>query len=212
MTMNKFNCGIGIFLTILASASVAQPISINAGGGGGTSTQTDVPMDPPGSGPGWTIGDPNNPVGVTLDPNAGPWTKNLQGVDTSLYSRDQIYDLDEFVIIDGDSAWTNWEENIITSGWEWAVDPIARLRNGNIPPGFSSSFSGQLAVMLFDPLPTGTMIEIFKQLKWTGTGNFSGTPITVKEYPTPEPPTIAILSAGLAGMGFFRILRRNRTT
>lgn len=190
-------------LIFFASASLAQPISLNAGGAVGPSTQTDVPMDPPGGGPGWTIGTPDNPVGVTRDPNAGPWTKNLLGVDTSQFNPGQIFELDEFVLIEGNLSWTNWEEDIITSGWEWAVDPIVRFRNGGIPPGFSSSSSGQSAQMLFDPLPSGTMIEIFKQLQWTGSGNFVGT-IIVKEHPTPEPATIAILIAGLAGMGFVR--------
>jgi hypothetical protein len=121
----------------------------------------------------------------------------------------------EYLAVDGDTPWTDWHEEILTPGWEWiALADVDALDGLDLP--MIVGISGELAGLTFDMTPTtldfffdpiqpGTDIGIAKALQYVGTAPTSD-PIVLREYPTgiPEPPTIVLMSLGLAGLGFAR--------
>ncbi|MAE61174.1 MAG: hypothetical protein CMJ49_07440 [Planctomycetaceae bacterium] len=225
-------CATMVVLMLGAPAGANSINSIAASGGTGPSVFTIHNIDP--SGEGWTIGDPNHPMAVHHDPNAGPWTKQL---DTSGVSSDgeqdlpttTIFRLHEHLQVYHGPAWTDWHEEILTSGWGWddgtlALAPMMEVMRpddtGFIPaPGLEIQIHGPALWFFFDPLPAGTLVNIWKDLVQLNTntegsggsikadGPFPST-IDVRQYPTI--PTPAGWGAGAVLLGALGMFRRCR--
>jgi hypothetical protein len=151
------------------------------------------------------IGSEGNPIGIILDPNAGPWKKTFLGVGGG-----QLI-IDEWLGIAGPPAWTDWDELILTPNWIWTaaqvVTPDQGILNGTISTKFQPN---DFVVFNFNPpeMP-GTKLHVTKTLTWSG-----GLPVPqnatviVEQWPTPEPGTIVLLTTGLLALGLGYIRRR----
>jgi len=75
-----------------------------------------------------------------------------------------------------------------------------------VPPGLTTTISpnGKVLSFEFDPVPVGSNLQIEKWLIFEP--GPAGSAIVVREYPTPEPASLALLSAG----GLLALCRRRR--
>ena len=203
------------FLALLLACTVCSMVQATpVGGGSGSSMETSHDMQ--SGGYEWIIGG-GSPVDVSLDPNAGPWIKHLNGLpgqqgfsaDDTGYTAPVSFHLVEHLVIGGTLNWADWHEEIVTAGWIWGSAffdiPI------NPAPGYNVNYTDQVwplhggAVdMTFDPLAPGTQVTITKDLIWVGDPNvignlFFGT-VTIREWPTPEPATAMLLVIGALAM------------
>ncbi len=203
------------FVAVASAVVLAVTLAPAAWGftsGSGTGTGVSGSYNSNSSGE-WNIGSIQNPIGITLDPNAGPWTKTLgdingnpiQADDTGSVWKAGPFPINEFVVVQGNLPWTDWHEEIVTPGWNWG--PAFITVNGQPPPGMVHNIVNQdwpnrggKVWWTFNPLPPGTVITISKDLWWVGNPNVQGDTfsgyITINEYPTPEPTTLALLVLG----------------
>jgi hypothetical protein len=168
---------------------------------------------------GWAIGAVDNRIGVTLDPTAGPWIKNLLGpnggnvsADDTGFTAPSSYALDEHLVIGGQLSWTDWHEDVLTPGWNIGAlisanggpvhGLVVDLTDTNWPT------TGGTVSMTFDPLPPGTRIDLKKTLSWVGDpkviGNLFNGVIRIAEYPTPEPGSAVLFGLGIVGLLLLR--------
>jgi hypothetical protein len=110
----------------------------------------------------------------------------------------------ELLQVAGNLPWTDWHEDVIgidasgapDPGWSWA-NPV--LLVGGLPaPGLTITGAGTSSLsFFFNPLAPGTIVDIRKDLVYTGPAGavFTGT-LAVHEYPTPEPATLGLLAFG----------------
>ncbi len=201
-----------LIATSLVIAVVAATAAFGQGVGnlGSLPTQFQAPV-PIG---GWNVADATGgPIPVQLDPNGGPWIKNLTGLGGQPFSAvpGQTFFLNESLSIAPSLPWTDWHEQILNPGWDW-VAPIAFLANGAPPAGLSgvhtpgNSTVGGSVDFYFNPLAVGTKIDIRKTLIYNGINGavFTGT-LQIAEFPTPEPASL-----GMLALGGIALLRRHR--
>jgi len=191
------------------SLASAQAVVI-AGTGDGPETQFTVPFNPTGSG--WTVD-----VDLIFDPGA-------PGVIKTFASPTFLIDALQPIVFPVNEFWglpagtvglpvADWHEEILTPGWTWVL-PGSTLypvqlslitRDGQpwpwVPTG--PGISDTSINVAFPPIEPGHVLDIHKALLWVGTPDnrlWGDTPdeagILVREYPTPEPSSLA-----LAGMG-----------
>ena len=161
---------------------------------------------------GWIIGQ----YGVVRDPNGPAWIKNLTNPNGGniIAQPGQIFTLQESLFIAGTLPWSDWHEQILTPGWDWAP-PAVFLANGSVAPGLTISHTppgpgiGGTIDFYFSSLPPGTKVDIRKQLQYLG--GATGAPfdgiVKIAEFPTPEPAAIALLA-----LGSLVVRRRRRRT
>ncbi len=184
----------------------ALNVVLVAGGGSalaqgvGNLGQLPVAIQP--SGNGWVITDPNGlPLPVVRDPLGPVWHKDLFG-DAAGVLGGVTYTLQEQLVVAGNLTWSDWHEDILTPGWTWS-NPIL-LVNGNIPAGYSVVNTGASVSFYFNPIAPGSIVDIRKDLVYTGPVPAVFPSISVDQYPTPEPASALLLGAG--GL----LLRRRR--
>jgi len=203
-----------LMVTLVVAMALTGPsawaISVGNGPGPGESSQHDPVWGFALGGPptryGWVM---YSGVPVTLDPNAGPWTKQLNLEPYDVYEEDgEILLVLEALIVDGSAPWTGWHEEILTPGWEWATVDIEvyGISDGVLfgyesdenpgtltpVPGFSFNLQPTTLDFFFDPILPGSDVSdiyIAKGLVFVGVdpGNPNETtssPVFISEYPT----------------------------
>ena len=158
---------------------------------------------------GWVVG----PVEVVRDPNGPKWIKHFTDPNGGPFTAipGQMFSVIEQLYIAPQLPWSDWHEEILTPGWDWA-GPIVMLANGSPASGLvitntpGVAPTGGTLGLDFDPLFPGTQVLIRKQLQYTGTLGtvFVGT-VEIAQYPTPEPASL-----GLLAIGSLLSLRRRR--
>ncbi|MGA2060118.1 MAG: PEP-CTERM sorting domain-containing protein [Thermoguttaceae bacterium] len=152
------------------------------------------------------VGSVGNPVGIYLDPNAGPWQKTFANFVAPLT-------INEAILIGAAPGsnppgppWSDWEEQILSAGWVWAGGASLSVLGDGV---YNGNLSADQKTVEFDfpAQAPGTTLVINKVLQWNGVGN-PILPVTVNEYPTPEPATIVLLISGLLALGLGYIRRR----
>jgi hypothetical protein len=212
-TMRYFVIFASAFL-VLACMSVATAQTPGTGLSEGTipglSTEYTVP--------GTTLeigGGVAGPVGIYLDPGAGPWKKTLIDViNGSLNLIEHIQISLEPSGLPGPS-WTDWDEQIMTPNWGWAAVPVPTVGlsdDGNVTGTISTkniNIPNDFVEFDFNPENNPAVLTVTKTLVYTGPGPVPGkATVVVEEYPTPEPGTIVLLTTGLLALGLGYIRRR----
>jgi hypothetical protein len=156
--------------------------------------------------------------GIYLDPNAGPWKKQIVGIGVNPLL------IHEFIPIGAapgsnppGPSWTDWDELIDPIlnpvGWQWAANPaptVTLSNDGNVV-GIIRTKNNPNDFVEFDFNPAeapGNFLTINKWLVWTGLPAQNPGMVWIDEYPTPEPSTIVLLISGLLALGVGYIRRR----
>lgn len=160
-----------------------------------------IPMT--GGGITWEVGVPN-PLPVVRDPLGPVWKKTLTDQNGGPFTAvsGQTFTLHEVLVISGNEFWSDWHEDIVEPEWSWTGAQI--FINNNIPAGLvinnvpGNAVQGGSISFLFNPVAPGSVVDIFKHLTYHGNPAvppFTGT-LTVNQYPTPEPASLALLASG----------------
>jgi hypothetical protein len=159
------------------------------------------------------IGNPMMPIPIDLDPNGGPWFKNV-GDPGNNVPGPAIVDMFEFIINVGTEPWTDWHEFLFPAPaglapHKW-TNVVNLAVNGN-PIGFTATGLGTQTLDLFNfsqPVLPGEIFSIHKQLEVNGTALVSGAFLRIAEYPTgvPEPGSLALCA--MSSLAFAATRRR----
>ena len=148
----------------------------------------------------WFFGEESDRIPIGHQPGAGPWVKILplpvQEIQTGQIiplPPGYVDDLHEFIVIGGNTEWSDWHEEIQTPGWEFISFGIDI--NGQ-PVDFPNAISpdGQsIWIDFVPPLPPGTELDIWKDVECVAPNGCGTLFLEVWEYPTvPEKdPVIA---------------------
>ncbi len=168
----------------LAGLLGAVPAASGQGVGGSSPTNTVHPLIP------GEISIPEDPVhwkgdvgseaassGIELDPEGPVWSKTFQRSGTRLFQLGQVIEIKEYLMVQGDLAWTGWstEIDVADFGWWSPSWGFVQTDSGALVPGLQRSIDGPRMSFTFDPLPPGTRVELNLRLTYTGTVPFDGT-------------------------------------
>jgi hypothetical protein len=194
---NKRTSQMSLVLTaslLFASSALAQGV------GNGGSLPTVFMQNTANNG--WNVVDPQGqPIPVQLDPNGPVWSKVFTDPNGGNFFQPAFgppLPVYEALQVAPTLPWTDWHEDVIHPDWVWTNPSI--LVNGVTPGGLTITGAGTNSLsFFFNPVAPGSIVEIFKDLVYTGVPGttFIGT-LNIHEYPTPEPASAALL--GCAGV------------
>jgi hypothetical protein len=159
-------------------------------------------------------------IGIYIDPKAGPWLKQIVGISVSPLPITETVNIvaDPATIppLPGGPPWTDWDELIMTQGWQWAPNASLTITESdgitvkNVAGILKTvNFLNDLVEFDFNPAENpGASLFITKQLRYNGPGLPQNATVWIAEYPTPEPATIVLLISGLLALGLGYIRRR----
>jgi len=168
----------------------------------------DIPFDP--DAPPWDK--------VIDDPAGAPWADDLYDLqlnqDVNMLT---VIGIEEWLVVGGTRPWTDWHEELVNSpGWVWdqgqfnlpgVSGPFLEVRppggTGFNPPDVIDIVATDMTVdFFFEPLDPGTEVHIIKRLVYVGPDGMFNTPdtyqgpVTIREYPTPEPAGLLLMVGG----------------
>ena len=218
----------------LAALLMASPVEAQSSmGGTPAGVGNDPPMGPFVGSPDTgmiMVGTENNPIEITIDPNADAWIKTFVIPGSITINPGMTFPVWENLLILPPPPTsgiprlplTDWHEHIHQVSFDtpfgWAGGHIVIPGPPGTPPievpGMVDPTDPSGIWFAFPPLPippTGLPISIHKQLVYNGTGPLTPGPepivITVWEHPTvPEPS--ALILAGLSGFALIGLGRR----
>ncbi len=159
-------------------------------------------------GPEINIGTAAMPIPIDLDPNGGPWFKNIGDPQFNVPGP-AIVDMFETIQNVGTEAWGDWHEFLFPAPAGLAphtwTNVVSLAINGN-PIGFTATGLGTQTLDLFNfsqPVMPSDIFSIHKQLNVNGTALVSGAFLRVAEYPTPAVPEPASLALFMFGSVLF---------
>ena len=176
----------------------------------------------------WTVGSELAPIPVEYLATNGLWLVQLDGA--APLTIGQSIRIHEYIeISDNGPGWTDWSQRFITEGFDF-VNGTIHVNGNLVANGDLSSVGDNTISFSFDALPAGTVLEITKDVLWTGNASgesgdiFQGAPnlIQLEQFPTPftnepdpvvpEPATLAMLGLGVSLIGTFRGFRNRKST
>ncbi len=102
----------------------------------------------------------------------------------------------QYRLIQNDGHWAGWQMDVLTDEFDWSTGWFSPAFDNRVSgvgvPGLSVELLGPLTKASFDPLPTGTLVEINARIAYKGTVSVAG-PIRIQQFPTPEPSTLLCL-------------------
>ena len=195
---------LGICLTLCGTLWIAGPARAQGVGNVG-SLPTLIQANT--SATGWDIGIPA-PLPVVLNPTGPAWQKILVGPNNApvVAVPGQTFYLHEVLTVSGNLPWSDWHEDILNPYWDWTGSQI--LINNAIPAGLvtnnilGNGTQGGSISFLFNPVPPGSTVDIFKHLTYQANPALPvfSSKVLVNQYPTPEPATLGLLGFGSAVM------------
>lgn len=190
-------------IALLAVLIGGDPSAWGQGVGGSSPTNTVHPLIPgeisiPEDPVHWKgdVGSEAASIGIELAPDGSVWSKTFQRSGTRLFQFGQVVEIKEYLMVQGDLAWTGWSTRIDTSDFGWWSPSwgFVQTESGALVPGLQRSIDGPGMSFTFDPLTPGTRVELSLRLTCTGTVPFDGT-LHLSQYPTPEPaPALLLMS------------------
>ena len=185
------------------AGGVGTPVSASECSGPSLVTIFNSEFDPAGP---WIISD----FIVSLDPNFGPWQKNLvpeAGVPIQVGNTQILFDVEETIMVGPGISFTDWHEVIVTPDWIWEVGSTVLLD----PQGTIIENGNEISITFDNPVNPGDLIEITKTLQYVGQGSeiSDASPLVLLQNPTSvecdevvggEVIPIEITSLALAGV------------
>ncbi len=160
---------------------------------------------------GW-IGGPNDlingpaPFPIDLDINGQPWTKDI--ISSGVFVGGGMT-LHETILNAGTEPWWDWHEQVTGAAIGASWNTVTSVKINGSPITFNTTVGvGSLLTLdgFSQPVLPGDVFEITKTL--ITTDNVVGSAqllVTITEYPTPEPASLAVM-----GLGLLAISQRRR--